>query len=93
MFAEDVAAAFYKALENHETDLDWSYKKEDAYQHNKWFVLESVNQSLKQWRNALEPGNVKKWLESYSIADRIPATRVGIIMAGNIPLVGMHYLI
>jgi hypothetical protein len=93
MFASDVAAAFYASLEKHQTDEGWIQKKEEAWHHNKWFTKDSVDQSLNQWRISLKPEHVSTWLRDFEPKESSQRKRVGIIMAGNIPLVGMHDVI
>ncbi len=60
-----------------------------AKQHNGWFTGENVLHALTQWSEALTHENIGKWLDAYEIKD-IPAKKVAIVMAGNIPLVGLH---
>lgn len=57
--------------------------------HNGWFTEENIVFSLSQWGETLTTSNIEQWLSSYSIKENTPKT-VGIIMAGNIPLVGFH---
>lgn len=57
-------------------------------QNNPWFTPLEVKNCWSAWADALHPENVKKWLSS-SVATKEPK-KVGLILAGNIPLVGMH---
>ncbi|MBU2651318.1 MAG: acyl-CoA reductase [Bacteroidetes bacterium] len=59
---------------------------------NPWFTLDNVAFSLKSWSEALCEESVNKWLDRYQgKVDRIGRMlKVGVIMAGNIPLVGLH---
>ncbi len=57
--------------------------------HNRWFTEEQVYFALNQWAEALTPENLHKWLAVYNLQHIIPKT-VGLILAGNIPLVGFH---
>ncbi len=57
--------------------------------HNRWFTPEQVYFSLAQWAEALTEENLDKWLAGYNL-DNIQAKTVGLILAGNIPLVGFH---
>jgi hypothetical protein len=65
---------------------------ENSRHYNGWFTPENILFSLKQWSNALTKENLDKWLHPYQLNQKDPKT-VGIIMAGNIPLVGFHDLI
>lgn len=64
-------------------------KVETAQHHNGWFTSENVLFSLYQWSQALSKENLDRWLEPYQLHPETPK-KVGIIMAGNIPLVGFH---
>lgn len=64
-------------------------KIEAAVHHNGWFTKENVLFSLEQWSKALTHENLEKWLSKYDFEGVTPKT-VGLIMAGNIPLVGFH---
>ncbi|WP_029036131.1 acyl-CoA reductase [Salinimicrobium xinjiangense] len=62
---------------------------EAAVHYNGWFTKENVLFSLEQWAEALSRENLQQWTSGYDLEDVTPKT-VGIIMAGNIPLVGFH---
>ena len=64
-------------------------KVEAAVNHNGWFNLENVLFAMEQWSTALTAENLDKWLSPYELEQVDPKT-IGIIMAGNIPLVGFH---
>jgi hypothetical protein len=64
-------------------------KIEAAVHYNGWFTKENVLFSMEQWATALTRENLQKWLSAYSFEQVTPKT-VGVIMAGNIPLVGFH---
>jgi len=61
---------------------------------NPWFTPASVSRSLKAWGGALKREHIIRWMKSYpeNSSGRVPRT-VAVIMAGNIPLVGMHDLV
>lgn len=61
---------------------------------NGWFTAENVRFALEVWRDALTPASISSWLEAMPAVqgDGVPRN-VGIITAGNIPLVGLHDLI
>ena len=60
-----------------------------AKEHNGWFTEANVLFSLDAWANALMEAKLNQWVQPYNFKDLEPKT-VGIIMAGNIPLVGFH---
>jgi hypothetical protein len=73
-------------------DESWQAAKTRAFHHNAWFIPDfiemSVNQIVDQW---LQPGLLEKWVRKYEFPSRTPVPKkVGIVMAGNIPLVGFH---
>lgn len=57
--------------------------------HNGWFTPEQVYFSIQSWAEALTEANLNKWLSKYSFTNTNSRT-VGLILAGNIPLVGFH---
>ncbi|AWH86054.1 acyl-CoA reductase [Flavobacterium album] len=57
--------------------------------HNGWYTEEQVYFSIKSWAEALTPENLDKWLENYNL-ENSGGKSVGLILAGNIPLVGFH---
>lgn len=57
--------------------------------HNGWFTPEQVYFSIQSWANALTETNLNQWLSSYDLST-IATKKVGLILAGNIPLVGFH---
>ena len=57
--------------------------------HNNWFTPENVYFSISSWSEALTENNLNQWLSAYSFTEKEPKN-VGLILAGNIPLVGFH---
>ena len=57
--------------------------------HNGWYTPENVYFSIQSWAKALSEENLEKWLSNYNF-DHVKSKKVGIILAGNIPLVGFH---
>ncbi len=57
--------------------------------HNGWYTPENVCFSIKSWANALTEENLTIWLSNYNF-ENVNPKQVGIILAGNIPLVGFH---
>lgn len=60
--------------------------------HNGWFTREQVVFAIGSWANALRKNELAQWLSKYEL-DVEPLKRVGLILAGNIPLVGFHDLL
>jgi len=57
--------------------------------HNGWYTPEQVLFAVKSWAVALTKESLDQWLSAYTIEEKNPKT-VGLILAGNIPLVGFH---
>jgi hypothetical protein len=57
--------------------------------HNGWFTPEHVLFSIQSWAKALTEDNLNQWLSSYDFSKTEPK-KVGLVLAGNIPLVGFH---
>ena len=85
--------ALHTALEDFEHNESWGFAIEQAKYHNRWFEEAQVHQSLSQWRESLSPEQVDSWLSNYSLPENIGTQRLGVIMAGNVPLVGFHDVI
>ena len=57
--------------------------------HNGWYTPEQVYFAIQSWAQALTPENMDRWLSDYDL-ENTEAKTVGLILAGNIPLVGFH---
>ncbi|QNL52618.1 acyl-CoA reductase [Olivibacter sp. SDN3] len=63
---------------------------DEAAHYNSWFTSENIKSSLTALANNLSVDKLSKWLESYPTVD-IPTNKtVGLVLAGNIPMVGFH---
>jgi hypothetical protein len=71
-----------------ENDETYDTVCRQAYLKNNWFTKEAVDQSLIAWADALEPYSLSDWIWRYRILNS--EKKVGVINAGNIPLVGLH---
>ena len=66
--------------------------KHKAQSENPWFTHEFINKAVTNiaW-NFLHSGKLKEWSGNYDINEETSISKkVGIVMAGNIPLVGFH---
>lgn len=61
-----------------------------SQQQNGWFTRENILFALKQWGDLLTKDNLKEWLSAYQIENEKSQKIIGIVMAGNIPMVGFH---
>jgi len=60
-----------------------------SQQENGWFTRENIFDALTAIADNLTEEKLQKWLSAYEIPVKEPKN-VGLIMAGNIPLVGFH---
>ncbi len=67
--------------------MDFQIKQ--VVHYNGWFTQENVLFAIHTWAKTLEESNVNKWLSMYDFKG-ISTKTIGIITAGNIPLVGFH---
>lgn len=73
-------------------DPAWHEIKARASRENSWFLPQFIDIAVEQIRkNFLHPALLQQWIEKYHIPEtnEHPLT-VGVVMAGNIPLVGFH---
>ena len=57
--------------------------------HNGWYTPENVYFSIQSWATALTEENLNTWILNYDFS-KTDCKNIGIILAGNIPLVGFH---
>ena len=57
--------------------------------HNAWFTPESVQQAVTATGLSLTEDKLTQWLDRYDLPNHTPK-KVGLILAGNIPMVGFH---
>lgn len=59
--------------------------------HNQWFTEENSWRMLEAIKSEyLDHQNIKDWIRNYKIKEVGTSKRVGLVLAGNIPLVGWH---
>jgi len=62
-----------------------------TYPYNGWFTPESIKQALAGIVLMLKEDALDEWIDQYPIlSENTQAKNIGIVMAGNIPLVGFH---
>ncbi len=62
---------------------------DSAAQGNPWFTLPDIHRAIAAIANNLRGNQLERWLDSYPFDHEI-GKRVGLVLAGNIPLVGFH---
>lgn len=79
-----------KNLEKNELVKGFVHQIKLAEEHNPWFTLSNILHALSHWGDLLDKENLNSWLAEYNFPANNKSLRVGIVMAGNIPLVGFH---
>ncbi|MFM7359272.1 MAG: acyl-CoA reductase [Sediminibacterium sp.] len=76
-------------------DPEWLAERERAGRENTWFIPRFVDAAIAAIvKDMLVPELLEKWTSHYRLpADNPYPRRVGIVMAGNIPLVGFYDLL
>lgn len=93
MWQQQALQALQKAFEWMETSEDAKPILQQAYFQNRWFEEEQVRKAIAQWRVSLSDDEVSAWLQRYQWPEQKHNTHLGVIMAGNVPLVGLHDLV
>jgi hypothetical protein len=62
---------------------------DDEHHYNAWFTPASVQTAMVSIGNMLNKDDLLKWLNRYKI-DSSANKKVGLVLAGNIPMVGFH---
>jgi len=63
-----------------------------AHKNNEWFIPEFNNNALQSIAYMLDENKLVKWLSQYTLKDT-KVKNIGLVMAGNIPMVGFHDLL
>jgi hypothetical protein len=71
--------------------IEWQHVKSSANAYNGWFTPEFTDIAIKNICTAfLNEQKLKDWTKHYHLDDNITSKNIGLVMAGNIPLVGFH---
>lgn len=57
--------------------------------HNPWYTHDNMLRALRAWAAVLTTEKLGQWLDGYNV-DGESELSVGLVLAGNIPLVGLH---
>lgn len=88
-FSEEENVKSASVLHNDLFFDDFANLIELSQSHNGWFTPEQVLHSIQSWAKALTEDNLNQWISNYDFS-KIEPKKVGLILAGNIPLVGFH---
>ena len=70
---------------------EWQQVKHTASIHNGWFTPSFIDLSINNIiERYLDEKDLHAWIKDYSIIDPSSPKNIGIVMAGNIPMVGFH---
>jgi hypothetical protein len=71
------------------------FTAENSFNYNPWFIPSFVRYTCAAWAGALQEQKISKWIKNYrsNIEEGKAPRSIGIIMAGNIPMVGLHDLL
>ena len=70
---------------------EWQQVKHTASIHNGWFTPSFIDLSINNIiERYLDENDLNAWIKDYSIIDPSSPKNIGIVMAGNIPMVGFH---
>ncbi len=58
--------------------------------HNAWFTPANVLKAVTAIGKTLNEDDLTAWLNSYNLDNNTSSKKIGLILAGNIPLVGFH---
>lgn len=68
-------------------------KMKEAYYKNNWFTVENQEIMLRAIaNNYLQKEKLEAWISNYEFRN-VNSKKIGLVMAGNIPLVGFHDLL
>jgi hypothetical protein len=73
---------------------EWEAAKRKAHAVNGWFIPEFIETAVRQIATSfLQKDKLAAWTQRYGIHEQAAPRTVGVVMAGNIPLVGFHDLL
>ncbi len=83
---------FHNIFKNNIDNSDLFKRAEIA---NPWFTERNCKITFQSWMKALDDANAQQWCtqENLSLEIKHSNKKVGLILAGNIPLVGLHDII
>lgn len=87
--AEKLIIAF-KKLGDYLVNPDQTFRNSilSTQNNNAWFTAEEVEKSINALHKMLNPEDLDQWFNSICVTEQ--PKKVGLILAGNIPLVGFH---
>lgn len=93
MWQKQALKALQRAFEWMSTSQESESILQQAYFHNRWFEVDQVSKAIAQWQVSLSDQEMDAWLHRYKWPEQKHNTHLGVIMAGNVPFVGLHDLV
>ena len=76
------------------SDEEWQATKTQASVENQWFTPEFIDLAINNIiHNYLQPSQLQFLIDEYDLHDNDNPRSIGLVLAGNIPLVGFHDLL
>ena len=89
---EDLVKAFCRLSSKLDlTNQDLVDAINKTFSNNSWLTPENYWKSINHWKSSLTKENIEDFIAKYTVTKN-PQT-IGVIMAGNIPMVGFHDLL
>lgn len=85
-----ILQSLQQVFSDFETNEDWQRTIEKAQIHNQWFQKDEIYRAIHGWQKALSSENIDRWVSTYKWKENQSEKVVGLILAGNIPFVGLH---
>lgn len=77
-------------LFNNSANESLEYAVLRAKAENQWFSLEAQHEALSAWAESLNENSLNEFVGKYEVAQEFTTKKIGLILAGNLPLVGFH---
>lgn len=67
----------------------------ESHLTNPWFIPRFTLHAMRAWGDVLKKDQIETWLSAYPnvYARQAHAKRIGLVLAGNLPMVGLHDLL
>ncbi|RLD62284.1 MAG: acyl-CoA reductase [Bacteroidetes bacterium] len=76
---------------NNKYYTDFDFILSDVQSQNQWFTHKHTTYAISAFADLLTKKNLSKWVDNYQNINNSNTNKtIGVIMAGNIPLVGFH---
>ncbi len=75
----------------HSNPEEWQWAKQRAFEKNGWFIPQFIDLATNNITTQfLQEDKLTNWANHYHLDNNVGGKNIGIVMAGNIPLVGFH---